>query len=110
MTFPKFDEQNHSLSSTVALFALEVRERVHRILGRFMIKVAIVAIVSLVSEYGFHLASEFLRWLHTLGFLIIGIVVLHQGIRLLLAVHRFYSLKSRRFEFLLTLLLPNELG
>ncbi|MFZ0390837.1 MAG: potassium transporter TrkG, partial [Calditrichia bacterium] len=85
-----------------------VLQPVVRILDYVMFLVALLAIFSLVAEYGFYLSSHFQFIIHRIDILIIWFFVLHSLVKIFVAPSRIQYFKSHWFDMVLVVLILIE--
>ncbi|HFE64315.1 MAG TPA: ATPase [Caldithrix sp.] len=78
------------------------------VLERLMIPISVLAIVSLVAEYGFYLSPRMELFVHRLDVIIIWYFVIQALVKILFATNRLTYLKGHWFDYLLVLLVIAE--
>jgi len=58
------------------MFSKTPMQRLNDLLDTLMLPVALLAIISLITEYGFYVSQEVVGWLHRLDYLIIALFIL----------------------------------
>ncbi len=86
----------------------DVREGVTRVLDFLLLLVSLLAIISLIAEYGFYLSPSQEMLIHRINVIIVWYFVLQSLLRLLLVSHRWTYFKSHWFEYLIVLLILSE--
>jgi potassium uptake TrkH family protein len=79
----------------------QIRKILVKFLDRLMIVIGILAIISLIAEYGFYLKPETEAILHILDEVILIYFVAQSLLKLILATDRIGYLKARLFNFIL---------
>lgn len=76
--------------------------------GRFLFIIALLAFLSLLLQYGFHLSAEFHIALSQSYVIIFGLFIFYQLGRIFYSENRIEYIKSRWFDFLLLLLILTQ--
>lgn len=79
-----------------------------KLLDRLYILISLLAIISLVAEYGFYLSSSYRSFLHRIDIIIIWYFVFHALVKLILSPNRWAYFKSHWFDYVLTLFIVSE--
>ena len=82
-----------------------MRDRVHRVLDGFLGVLALLAVVSLVAEYGFDLPPEMEYALHRVDTGILVGFILQAMVRILMTTDRWTYIRQHRGEAIVTLLI-----
>ncbi len=88
--------------------APDVREGLIKVLDILLLVVSLLAVVSLVAEYGFYLTPAREMMIHRINVIIVWYFVLQSLIRLILVPHRWSYFKSHWFEYVIVLLILSE--
>ncbi len=83
-------------------------ESVKKILDKLLSVIFLLAIISLVAEYGFYLSSSMEALVHRIDVIIVWYYVVHILLRLILARNRLTYLKTHWFDFVLVVLIISE--
>lgn len=80
-------------------------ESIRRSSNTFLIFISFVALISLITEYGFHTGPDLLRVLHVVDIFVLVVYVVLQTVKLLYAPDRRVWLRERNIEYTLTAIL-----
>ena len=78
------------------------------ILNKILILISLLAIGSLIAEYGFYLSWEMETFIHRVDIIIVWYFVLQAFIKLFLAEHRWEYFRSHWFDYLLVFFILSE--
>ncbi len=79
-----------------------------KLLDRLLIFISLLAIISLIAEYGFRLPAKSEAFLHRLDIIIVWYFVVHALVKLYLAGNRWDYFKGHWFDYLLVVLVLIE--
>ncbi len=93
---------------TIRIWFYEISDSVIRIVNISLFFVSIVALVSLIMEYGFFISSQTAQIIERINVLIVLYYVLQYFIKLIFTINRWDYIKTHWFESLLVLLILSE--
>ncbi|MEJ2636943.1 MAG: TrkH family potassium uptake protein [Calditrichia bacterium] len=79
-----------------------------RLLDRLLVVVSLLAVISLVTEYGFDLTPTSLAYIHLTDIIIIWYFILYSVLKLFLSQNRWEYFKSHWFDFVLVVVVFSE--
>ena len=88
---------------------IKTEKTINLYINWIMTVIAVLAVISLVLEYGFYLSSDLAAILHKIDIIIITIFVVETFVRLLVAHSKLTHLRYNWLGFVLVLLLASQL-